>query len=70
MALLESILIPLGSDMPEFTLKDPADNTFKGSEQYGERGLMVAFMCNHCPYAIAVWVACDSPGSIRARYAD
>jgi len=55
MALLESILIPLGTKMPEFTLKDPEENSFKASEQYGDRGLLIAFTCNHCPYAIAVW---------------
>lgn len=55
MALLESILIPLGTKMPDFELKDPKGNLFKGSEQYGDRGLMIAFTCNHCPYAIAVW---------------
>ena len=65
MALLESILIPLGTKMPEFTLKDPYDKVYKGSEQYGERGLLIGFFCNHCPYAIAVW-----PRFIRlAKYA-
>ena len=55
MALLESILIPLGTKMPDFELNDPEGNTYKGSEQYGERGLLVIFTCNHCPYAKAVW---------------
>lgn len=55
MALLESIKIPLGTTMPDFELKDPAGKTYKGSELSGERGLLVAFTCNHCPYAMAVW---------------
>ena len=55
MALLESVIVPLGTKMPEFTLKDPAGKEYKGSELYGERGLVVVFTCNHCPYAIAVW---------------
>src|SRR3989338_116568 len=54
-ALLESVIIPLGTKMPEFTLKDPSGNEYKGSALYGERGLLVVFTCNHCPYAIAVW---------------
>jgi len=55
MALLESVLIPLGTQMPDFELKDPFGKTYKGTELYGERGLLIAFTCNHCPYALAVW---------------
>ena len=65
MALLESIQIPLGTQMPSFTLKDPNGKTFDGNTLYGSKGLLVAFTCNHCPYAQAVW-----PRFIRlARYA-
>ena len=55
MALLESIKIPLGTKIPESELKDPFGKTYKLSEQLGERGLLVVFTCNHCPYALAVW---------------
>ena len=55
MALLESVKIPLGTVMPDFELKDPAGKNFKGAGLYGERGLLVVFTCNHCPYALAVW---------------
>ena len=55
MALLESIKIPLGTKMPEFELKDPHGKLYKSSALYGERGLLLAFTCNHCPYALAVW---------------
>ena len=55
MALLESIKIPLGTRMPDFQLKDPSNRVFRGTELYGERGLLVVFTCNHCPYAQAVW---------------
>ena len=55
MALLESIKIPLGTVMPDFELKDPAGKSYKGSGLFGDRGLLVAFTCNHCPYAMAVW---------------
>lgn len=65
MALLESILVPLGTKMPAFEIKDPQGKTYKSDAQFGERGLLVAFTCNHCPYAIAVW-----PRLIRlAQYA-
>lgn len=55
MVLLESITIPLGTKMPSFDLKDPQGNPYSGNDLYGERGLLVVFTCNHCPYAIAVW---------------
>ena len=55
MALLESVLIPLGSPMPNFELKDPDGKNYKGKDLYGERGLLIIFTCNHCPYALAVW---------------
>src|SRR5690348_5748597 len=55
MALLESIKIPLGTEMPDFELKDPFGKLYKGRDLYGERGLLVVFTCNHCPYALAVW---------------
>ena len=55
MALLESVKIPLGTVMPDFELKDPLGKNHKGAELYGDRGLLVVFTCNHCPYALAVW---------------
>jgi peroxiredoxin len=55
MALLESIKVPLGTIMPAFTLKDPDGKEYAGDALYGERGLLVVFTCNHCPYAQAVW---------------
>jgi len=55
MALLQSILIPLGTKMPGFKLQDPFGKTFDGNDLYGRRGLLLGFFCNHCPYALAVW---------------
>ena len=55
MALLESISITLGTKMPDFNLKDSFENDFSSSDLLGENGLLVAFTCNHCPYAIAIW---------------
>ena len=55
MALIESLKISLGITMPEFELKDPNGKSYKGAQLYGRKGLLVAFTCNHCPYAQAVW---------------
>jgi thiol-disulfide isomerase/thioredoxin len=55
MALLESVKIPLGTRMTAFELKDAFGKSYKADESFGERGLLVVFTCNHCPYALAVW---------------
>jgi peroxiredoxin len=41
--------------MPLFELKDPGGKVFRSHDLFGERGLLVFFTCNHCPYAQAVW---------------
>jgi len=55
MALMYSVDVPLGTRMPDFELKDPFGNVYKSDDLYGDKGLLVVFTCNHCPYAIAVW---------------
>jgi peroxiredoxin len=55
MALLESLDIPLGTAMPAFQLSDPFGKTHTSAKLSGPKGLLVAFTCNHCPYAIAIW---------------
>ncbi len=55
MVLLESITIPLGTQMPSFKLEDPEGKSYASDTLGGERGLLVVFTCNHCPYALAVW---------------
>lgn len=39
---------------PDFTLADPSGHRFTMSEQIGDRGLLVMFVCNHCPYVKAI----------------
>ena len=55
MALIESIQIALGTDIPRFELKDPNGKIYKSNQMFGAKGLLVAFTCNHCPYAQAIW---------------
>ena len=52
--LLDTPLCDFGWKAPDFTLKDPDGNAFTMSEQMGEKGLLIAFICNHCPYVIAI----------------
>ncbi|GAB4318383.1 MAG: thioredoxin family protein [Candidatus Sumerlaeia bacterium] len=55
MALLESISVPLGTVMPGFELPAPDGTLHTRDDLMGDKGLLVVFTCNHCPYAQAVW---------------
>lgn len=43
-----------GWKAPDFTLKDPDGKAFTMSQCVGDRGLLIAFICNHCPYVQAI----------------
>ncbi len=45
-----STMLPLGTQAPDFTLPDFDGKSVSLSECRGEKGLLVIFMCNHCPY--------------------
>jgi peroxiredoxin len=55
MSLKESLKLPLGTEIPAFTLTDANGNVHSSDDLFGEKGLLVVFTCNHCPYANAVW---------------
>lgn len=55
MALVASIHVDLGWQLPDMAVSDLEGQQVKLRDQMGEKGLLVAFTCNHCPYAIAVW---------------
>lgn len=51
MALTPTKKIPLGFKAPEFSLPDMISGRMLGFEDVkGERGTLVMFICNHCPY--------------------
>lgn len=52
--LLDTPICDFGWNAPDFTLKDPDGQSFTMSEQMGEKGLLIAFICNHCPYVVAI----------------
>lgn len=52
--LLDTPLCDFGWKAPDFTLKDPSGNRYTMSEQLTEKGLLIAFICNHCPYVQAI----------------
>ncbi|QDG75169.1 thioredoxin family protein [Labrenzia sp. PHM005] len=54
MPALDTPLCDFGWKAPDFTLKDPQGTAITMSDQAGEKGLLIAFICNHCPYVKAI----------------
>lgn len=43
-------MIELGTQAPDFELADPDGRNYNRDEVAGKHGLLVIFMCNHCPF--------------------
>ena len=55
MAKTESTMMPLGTKAPAFSIPDTiSGQTMSYSNIKGEKGTVVMFICNHCPYVIHV----------------
>ena len=54
MALLESGRVALGTPAPDFALPGTDDTTHRLSDFADAPVLVVAFICNHCPYVRAI----------------
>jgi peroxiredoxin len=50
MALTPSTMVGLGTPLPAFSLPDLDGWTVSGSDFAASKGLLVAFLCPHCPY--------------------
>jgi thiol-disulfide isomerase/thioredoxin len=51
MAETPSTMLPLGTPLPEFALPNVVDGQTVTPDQFaGSPGLLVMFICNHCPY--------------------
>ena len=55
MALMKSVKIELGRKLEHFVLEDSFANSFHSKEEFGQGGMIIAVMCNHCPYSNAIW---------------
>lgn len=55
MVLLESLKLKLGTPVFDFNLKGIDDKMHSPADFKNAKVLIVAFICNHCPYAQAVW---------------
>ena len=49
-----STMMPLGTEAPSFELPDYDGNKVSSEQYRGKQGLLVIFMCNHCPYVMHV----------------
>jgi peroxiredoxin len=48
-------MMPLGTSAPEFSLPNPVDGSTVSLSDFSDaKGLLVIFMCNHCPFVIHV----------------
>lgn len=45
-------ILPIGSHAPEFELPDARGNIHTLDDVRGPRGLLVMFVCNHCPFVV------------------
>jgi thiol-disulfide isomerase/thioredoxin len=50
MAATESKMLPLGTQAPDFRLRDFNDTPVALQDFREAQGLVVAFICNHCPF--------------------
>jgi len=51
MAYTESTMLPLGTEAPDFKLVDTVSGKKMSLDDVkGERGTVIMFICNHCPY--------------------
>lgn len=54
MVSLETPVCEFGKPAPDFALRGVDDRIWTLQDCRGERGLLVMFICNHCPYVKAV----------------
>jgi peroxiredoxin len=47
---VESMMLPLGTPLPDFTLPDTEGRPVSSRDLGGGKGVLVMFLCNHCPY--------------------
>lgn len=50
MVMTPSQMLELGTTLPAFSLPDADDQVVSSGSLQGGKGLLVVFMCNHCPF--------------------
>lgn len=54
MAATPSNMLALGTQAPDFNLPDPSGKTYRRDDFAEAGGLLVVFICNHCPFVVHV----------------
>jgi peroxiredoxin len=54
MARTPSIMLALGTAAPDFALPEPATGKTVSLKDFQGKPLLVAFICNHCPYVLHI----------------
>jgi len=54
MALTPSTMLELGTKAPDFALIEPATQKVVKLSDFEGQSVLVAFICNHCPYVILI----------------
>ncbi len=52
---MKSEKLELGRELEHFVLEDAFGNEYSSKESFGKGGMLIAIMCNHCPYSNAIW---------------
>ncbi len=52
MAKTPSVMIDLGTKAPDFSLLEPATAKTVSLSDFASQPILIAFICNHCPYVI------------------
>ncbi|MGB1238345.1 MAG: thioredoxin family protein [Pseudomonadales bacterium] len=52
--LMDTPICDFGWKAPDFSLQDTSGQAFEMAQQLGDKGLLIAFICNHCPYVQAI----------------
>jgi len=50
----QSLMQELGSSAPEFAIPDPSGRIYRRQDFAGSPALLVAFICNHCPFVLHI----------------
>ena len=49
-----STMLELGTQAPDFALLEPATENIVSRQDFAGKPLVVAFICNHCPYVVHI----------------
>jgi peroxiredoxin len=60
-------MVELGSAAPDFVLTDPSGGAWALGKVAGDKPVLVAFICNHCPYVVHI---ADALAGFAREYQD